>query len=199
MLVSVRRRTLPHKQLAMIREFAAAGKPVVGIRTASHAAFFAAATRSLAACRAMPPGPSSMLEVLEAVHYTGHHGTEQRTAAGGRHLGAAGRQEEPDPGAASTRRANSCVAVRPALQDESAGQVGDAAGHGAASPGEQLDEPAAWTNTTRPRRPGLLTRRWGTGPRIFELPAFPANMLTSGIFWALGQTTPGSADKASSP
>ncbi|MFG0297294.1 MAG: ThuA domain-containing protein [Maioricimonas sp. JB045] len=37
LLVSVRRRTLPPEQLQVIRDHVAAGKPVVGIRTASHA------------------------------------------------------------------------------------------------------------------------------------------------------------------
>ncbi len=37
MLLSVRRRPLPAEQLDIIREFVASGKPVIGIRTASHA------------------------------------------------------------------------------------------------------------------------------------------------------------------
>lgn len=37
LLVSVRRRPLPPQQLKVVREFVAAGKPMVGIRTASHA------------------------------------------------------------------------------------------------------------------------------------------------------------------
>lgn len=37
LLVSVRRRPIPAEQLAIIRKYVAAGKPVVGIRTASHA------------------------------------------------------------------------------------------------------------------------------------------------------------------
>ena len=37
LLVSVRRRSPPKEQLDLVREFVAAGKPVVGIRTASHA------------------------------------------------------------------------------------------------------------------------------------------------------------------
>lgn len=37
LLVSVRRRTLPEVQLKFVRDFVASGKPVVGIRTASHA------------------------------------------------------------------------------------------------------------------------------------------------------------------
>ncbi len=36
-LISVRRRTLPAAQLETIRKFVAAGKPIVGIRTSSHA------------------------------------------------------------------------------------------------------------------------------------------------------------------
>jgi len=37
LLVSVRRRCLPQKQLQFVRDHVATGKPVVGIRTASHA------------------------------------------------------------------------------------------------------------------------------------------------------------------
>ncbi len=37
LLISVRRRTLPEAQLAAIRRYVDAGKPVIGIRTASHA------------------------------------------------------------------------------------------------------------------------------------------------------------------
>lgn len=37
LLVSVRRRTLPPEQLDQIRKYVAAGKPVLGIRTANHA------------------------------------------------------------------------------------------------------------------------------------------------------------------
>lgn len=37
LLVSVRRRTLPTAQLAIIRQYVKSGRPVVGIRTASHA------------------------------------------------------------------------------------------------------------------------------------------------------------------
>lgn len=40
LLVSVRRRALPKAQLDVIRRYVAAGKPIVGIRTASHAFAF---------------------------------------------------------------------------------------------------------------------------------------------------------------
>ena len=37
LVVSVRRRTLPKDQLDLVRDYVSSGKPVVGIRTASHA------------------------------------------------------------------------------------------------------------------------------------------------------------------
>lgn len=37
LIISVRRRILPREDLALVKEFVAAGKPVIGIRTASHA------------------------------------------------------------------------------------------------------------------------------------------------------------------
>src|SRR6056297_515169 len=37
LLVSMRRKTLPPEQLQSVRDYVAAGKPVIGIRTASHA------------------------------------------------------------------------------------------------------------------------------------------------------------------
>lgn len=37
LLISVRRRVLPEAEMKILKEFAAAGKPVIGIRTASHA------------------------------------------------------------------------------------------------------------------------------------------------------------------
>jgi nicotinamidase-related amidase/type 1 glutamine amidotransferase len=69
LLVSVRRRTLPPKQLEVIRRFVAAGKPVVGIRTASHAFCLRKGTP--------PDGLVQWLEFDQDVmggSYTNHHG-----------------------------------------------------------------------------------------------------------------------------
>jgi type 1 glutamine amidotransferase len=72
LLVSVRRRTPPIEQLNVIRNFFAQGKPVVGIRTASHA--FA-----LRDGRTPPPGhdawPEFDAEILGG-NYQGHHGNK---------------------------------------------------------------------------------------------------------------------------
>jgi nicotinamidase-related amidase/type 1 glutamine amidotransferase len=74
LVVSARRRALPAAQLALIRDFIAAGRPVVGIRTASHAF-------SLRPGAAIPDGsdlwPAFDPEILGG-HYTGHHGAGPR-------------------------------------------------------------------------------------------------------------------------
>lgn len=70
LFVSARRRVLRKEQLDAIRKFVESGKPVVGIRTASHA--FAAQKN-----QAVPEGhdvwPTFDPDILGG-HYTGHHG-----------------------------------------------------------------------------------------------------------------------------
>ncbi|MEZ5326270.1 MAG: ThuA domain-containing protein [Verrucomicrobiales bacterium] len=75
-LISVRRRPLPTAHMKALREFVAAGKPMIGIRTASHAF----------SLRGEEPAPG--LETWEdfdaAVwggNYHGHHGNELKTFA----------------------------------------------------------------------------------------------------------------------
>ena len=71
MLVSVRRRTLPKDQLALIRKFVSQGKPVIGIRTASHA--FSLRNK-------MPPEGRADWQDFDQVvfggNYTNHHGND---------------------------------------------------------------------------------------------------------------------------
>lgn len=73
LFVSVRRRTLPTEQLDAVRAFLAAGKPLVGIRTASHAFSLPAKTTltdpKLAVWIEFDP------QVLGG-HYTGHFGKD---------------------------------------------------------------------------------------------------------------------------
>jgi nicotinamidase-related amidase len=76
LVVSVRRRVLPGAQLERIRRFVAAGKPVVGIRTASHAFSLRAGIpvpENLEAWATFDP------DVLGG-HYTGHHGPSPAVA-----------------------------------------------------------------------------------------------------------------------
>lgn len=76
LLVSVRRRTPPESQMKAVRDFVNAGKPVVGIRTASHA---------FSIKGAKPPAGHASWESWDSDvlggHYTGHHGNDFKTFA----------------------------------------------------------------------------------------------------------------------
>jgi nicotinamidase-related amidase/type 1 glutamine amidotransferase len=73
LLLSVRRRGLPHDQMELIRQFVAAGKPVVGIRTASHA--FAPGGKLGEGVETWPTFDRDVL----GCHYVGHEGSERKT------------------------------------------------------------------------------------------------------------------------
>jgi hypothetical protein len=75
-LVSIRRRTPPNEQLDAIRAHLAAGKPLVGIRTASHA--FAVRDQNTPLASGATTWPEFDLEVLGG-HY-GHHGAGPKVA-----------------------------------------------------------------------------------------------------------------------
>jgi nicotinamidase-related amidase/type 1 glutamine amidotransferase len=70
LFVSVRRRVLPKAQLERIRKFIESGKPVVGIRTASHAFSLRADMPPVAGSDSWPTFDPDVL----GGHYTGHHG-----------------------------------------------------------------------------------------------------------------------------
>ena len=81
LMVSIRRRVLPEADMKLVRDFVKSGKPVIGIRTASHAF-------SLGSDRTPPDGfvdwPEFDADVLGG-NYHGHHGnqlTSMVTAAG---------------------------------------------------------------------------------------------------------------------
>ena len=77
-VISVRRRVLPKAQVALIRKFVAAGKPIVGIRTASHA-FSPRGTDPIPEGREAWAGFDP--EVLGG-HYHGHHGETPKVEIG---------------------------------------------------------------------------------------------------------------------
>ena len=76
LLISVRRRALPETSLKVIRDFIASGKPVVGIRTASHA--FSLRDKA-------PPAGHDVWEKFDPEvwggSYRGHHGNKIATSA----------------------------------------------------------------------------------------------------------------------
>src|SRR5262249_13389621 len=82
-LISVRRRLLPPARMAVLRKFVAAGKPIVGIRTASHA-FSPLGKKKAEGAEAWTEFDAEVL----GGNYTGHYGAAQKTkialAAGAR-------------------------------------------------------------------------------------------------------------------
>lgn len=76
LLISVRRRTPPREQLDAVRAFVAGGKPVIGIRTASHA--FALRPKDKIADPRLAVWQEFDAEVLGG-NYTNHHRGEDKT------------------------------------------------------------------------------------------------------------------------
>lgn len=74
LIISVRRRTLPKVQLDRVRRYVAAGKPVIGIRTASHA--FSLRGKETPEGRAVWPEFDSQ---VFGGNYTNHHGNSLKT------------------------------------------------------------------------------------------------------------------------
>ncbi len=70
LLVSVRRRTPPEAQLAAIRRYVLAGKPVVGIRTASHAFALAKGQKPTIGNADWPEWDATVI----GGNYANHHG-----------------------------------------------------------------------------------------------------------------------------
>ncbi|HZT82418.1 MAG TPA: ThuA domain-containing protein, partial [Gemmataceae bacterium] len=87
LLVSVRRRPLRKEQMALVRQFVASGRPVVGIRTASHAFAPFKGQKLPAGVEAWPEFDRDVL----GCHYDGHHGANLKT----RVRPAAGAEKHP--------------------------------------------------------------------------------------------------------
>ena len=171
LLVSVRRRTPPVAELDAVRAFLAAGKPLIGIRTASHA--FALMPKAVLADPKLAVWPEFDAAVLGG-HYTGHHGKDKVAVTFA-------------PGAEA----------HPILAGIAAGAL---AGNGgmykntplekAATPlltgtiPEQPSEPVAWTHLQGPKQGRVFYTSLGH-PDDFQNPAF-RRLLLNGITWALG-------------
>ena len=175
LFVSVRRRTPAKEMLAMIRRHVADGKPVVGIRTASHA--FAATP---------PDGryaawPEFDAEVLGG-NYRGHYGNKppkdpptlvRTIPAASDHPVLVG-----VPGATLSvtshlyRNRGASKHILPLME----GQV----------KGQTTIEPVAWVNTNQERR--VFYTSLGD-PHDFQLPAF-RRLLLNGTLWALDMPIP---------
>lgn len=168
--VSVRRRALPQEQLNAVRAHLDAGKPLIGIRTASHA--FAPREPEAAQGAAWPSFDPDVL----GGHYTGHYGNGQKTAV----TAASGAEEDAilaGVDATAITGHGSLYKVSPLNADANVillGRIPD-----------QMEEPVAWTRRYGPGRARVFYTSLGH-PEDFENAAFK-RLLLNAVFWALGQ------------
>ncbi|MFM7148723.1 MAG: isochorismatase family protein [Gemmataceae bacterium] len=173
LLVSVRRRVLPPRQLALIRKHIEAGKPVVGIRTASHAF----SLREGKTPEGMTAWPEFDAQVF-AGNYQGHHKdgpttTVQATPEGQKHPILKGVDTANWTSEASLYR------VRPLGKTATVLLTGSIEG--------QEAEPIAWINAG-PNGNRVFYTSLGH-ESDFKKPAF-AQMLRNAVLWAAGTSAP---------
>jgi type 1 glutamine amidotransferase len=168
LLVSVRRRTPPKAQLEAIRRHITAGKPVVGIRTASHA-FALGRGQTLAAGNA--DWPEFDAEVIGG-NYSNHHGKGPPTQvtltepAASKHPILKGVAVPFE----STSTLYKNTPLKPGAQALLTGTI----------PGKD-PEPVAWT-FTRPGGGKTFYTSLGN-PADFQNPSF-VTLLRNGLLWA---------------
>jgi nicotinamidase-related amidase len=177
-LFSVRRRVLPSAQMDILRRFVAAGKPVIGIRTACHGF---APRGNTAAPKGMAYWPGFDQEVL-GCHYANHHGAELQTYV---HLisEAAGNPIVAGFPTEEIRVHSSLYKVNPIAKDAVPLLIGRAA--------DRLPlEPVVWT-WKRPDGGRVFNTTMGH-PDDFKSEAF-TRLFRNGIYWAAGMPIPGAA------
>ncbi len=174
-VISARRRSSPKVMMDLLRAHVAAGKPVVGLRTASHA--FAA----------QPAGDGYAVwnnfdtEVLGG-HYEGHYNNKPpgdpasvigTVAANASHLVLTGVPATPFTVTSHLYKNRNLIPGTVTLLQ---GQVS----------GQDTMEPVAWVNNTQDRRV-FYTSLGNSGD--FQLPAF-RRLLLNGILWCLHDPLP---------
>ncbi len=169
LFLSVRRQSLAHEEMAALHAYLEAGKPLIGIRTASHA---------FAPRGPVPPGhvawPAFDPEVLGG-NYQGHHGSGPRTsvtplAAAAEHPILAGIVSFES--IASLYRAGP---LAPGASPLLSGRI----------PGAPA-EPVAWTHHFGPSK--VFYTSLGH-EEDFSSPQF-VRLLSNGVRWALGRPVP---------
>ena len=190
-VVSARRRTPPKAMMDLLRAHVAAGKPVVGIRTASHSFDATPSSPEFASWAKFD------VEVLGG-HYEGHYGNKppgaplsmiETVRSNASHLVLTGVKSTPFLVTSHLYKNRDLgLATVPLLQGKVEGQT--------------TIEPVAWVNTTEDRR--VFYTSLGNVDD-FKIPAF-RRLLLNGILWCLHDPVPppdaepaGAATKAPSP
>lgn len=181
-VLSARRRTPPKPMMDLIRRHLAAGKPLVGIRTASHA------------FGAKPPDDQHAgwetfdIEVLGG-NYQNHYGnglaTTMSAGAGAtNHAVMTGVSPDAWKSSSSLYRSRNLSPNTTVLLNGSV-EVN----------GKQEREPVAWLNTARNQR--VFYTSLG-GPEDFKEPAF-RRLLLNGVLWALDRPIPPAPEASTKP
>jgi type 1 glutamine amidotransferase len=168
LLVSTRRRALPKAQLDAVRRYIAAGKPVVGIRTASHAF-------SLRANQKAPDGgqqwPEWDAEVFGG-NYTNHHAKGPTTTV----TAAPGNQPLLRGVKVPFETTSTLYKVSPLREGARPIVIGTIP--------DQPPEPLAYTFTRKDGGKSLYISIGG--PNDFQNPSFTA-LLRNALLWAAGK------------
>jgi type 1 glutamine amidotransferase len=173
LFVSVRRRTPVKEQLDAVRAFLAAGKPLVGIRTASHA--FALRPKDKLTDPKLAVWQEFDPEVLGG-HYTNHHGNGPVTVVSV----AAGAEAHPilkGVAVANFSSRGSLYKVSPLEKSTTPLLIGTIPG--------QAPEPVAWTHLYGPKQARVFYTSLGH-PEDFQNAEF-RRLLVNGVAWALGK------------
>lgn len=178
LVVSSRRRALTPPALAALRAHLEQGKPLVGIRTASHGFAVRGEERDTLVGRGLVEWPEFDAEVLGG-NYRGHHGvgpvTTLAVAEGATgHPVLTGLDTTEWKGHASLYRSGP---LRPGCHPLLVGSI----------PGQPA-EPVAWTRAYGPRAARVFYTSFGH-VEDFADPAF-RRLLLNGMLWALGQPIP---------
>ena len=173
-LVSVRRRMAAPETIAALKAHVAAGKPLVGIRTASHAFEVRdEAKKKELLAQGLADWTTFDAEVLGG-HYANHHEVGPKTAVtiaekGTNHPILLGIKAEELVGSGSL------YLTRPLAKSAVPLLIGTVPGH--------EPEPIAWTNLAGSKQARVFYTSLGH-PTDFENPQF-RKLLLSGIFWTL--------------
>jgi nicotinamidase-related amidase/type 1 glutamine amidotransferase len=182
-LVSARRRLPPKADLDALRAHIAAGKPLVGIRTACHAW---SVRNEKEAEALLAKGHAAWPEFDPEVfggHYTGHHGNDLKTEIkiatdAADHAILRGVDTSSLVGNGSLYR------VMPLLKGTQPLLIGTIPG--------QEPEPVAWTNLAGPKQARVFFTSLGH-EGDFQNPAF-RKLLANGLFWSLEEPYPAGKD-----
>ena len=168
MVLFVRRKALPKDQLAAIRAYLDAGKPLVALRTACHAFALRGKAKPPEGCDQWPAFDAEVLGCHYGDHWPNEAGSEiANSPAAAREPILAGVQPARWHSAGSLYKA---LPLAPGCKVLMTGRFGEHV------------EPVAWTRTYRGGRVFFTTLGH---PRDFDLPQFQ-QLLVNAIAWAVG-------------